>query len=109
MVGRKGDTEKPIIYSNFRLPFEGFSYRTNQQGFFSFQVPTGKKGLSVVFSDSFRKEYADVTKVFHGEEGQTLFSKIVLKPKPSPKPFNSSQHLKVQLGKVKTTRDSPRW
>ena len=99
MVGRKGDTEKPIIYSNLRLPFEGFSYRTNQQGFFSFQVPTGKKRLSVVFSDSFRKEYADVTKVFHVEEGQTLFSKIVLKPKPSPKPFNSSQHLKVQLGK----------
>ncbi|XP_067046091.1 cartilage intermediate layer protein 2-like isoform X3 [Acropora muricata] len=99
VVGRKGDTEKPIIYSNLRLPFEGFSYRTNQQGFFSFQVPTGKKRLSVVFSDSFRKEYADVTKVFHVEEGKTLFSKIVLKPKPSPKPFNSSQQFKVQLGK----------
>mgnify|MGYP000550840156 FL=1 len=98
VVGRKGDIEKPIMYSNVRLPFEGFSYRTNQQGFFSFQVPAGKKRLSVVFSDSFRKEYADVTKVFHVEEGKTLFSKIVLKPKPSPKPFNSSQQFKVQLG-----------
>ena len=99
VVGRKGETEKPIIYGKLKLPFEGFSYRTNRQGSFSFQVPTGKRRLSVIFSDSFRKEYLDVTKVFHVEEGQTLFSKIVLKPKPSPKPFNASRQFKVQLGK----------
>ena len=101
VVGRKGDVENPIIYSNVRLPFEGFSYRTNRQGFFSFQVPTGKRRLSVVFGDSFRKEYLDVTKVFHVEEGQTIFSKIILKPKSPPKLFNSSKPLIVHLGKSK--------
>ena len=101
-MGRKGDIEKPIIYSNIRLPFEGFSYRTNRQGVFSFQVPHGKRRLSVVFGDSFRKEYLDVTKVFHVEEGQTFFSKIVLKPKPPPKQFNSSKPLTVQLGQNDT-------
>lgn len=101
VVGRKGDIEKPIMYSKIRLPFEGFSYRTNRQGAFSFQVPNGKRRLSVIFSDSFRKEFSDVTKVFHVEEGQNIFSKIVLKPKPALKPFNSSRPLRVHLGESK--------
>ena len=54
VVGRKGRTEKPIIqsnlrlpfiYRNLRLPFEGFQNRTNHRGFFSFQVPNGKKKI----------------------------------------------------------------
>lgn len=54
----------------------------------------------MIFSD-FRKEYSDVTKVFHVEEGQTIFSKIILKPKSPPKRFNSSKPLIVHLGETK--------
>ena len=94
--GRKKQTEKPIAYSDFT--FKGFSYRTDDNGFFSFEVPTGTKRVSVVFRDTYDEEYADLTKVFHVEDGQTLFSKIILKPKPIPQSFNSSEPYKVQLG-----------
>ena len=96
LVGRKGQTEKPIAYSEFA--FKGSSYWTDDSGFFSFEVPTGTKRVSVVFRDTYDEEYADLTKVFHVEDGQTLFSKIILKPKPIPQSFNSSELYKVQLG-----------
>ena len=57
-----------------------------------------KQRLSVMFKDSYVAQYADLTKVFRIEKGQTLFSKVVLKPKPAPRPFNSSEDFKVQLG-----------
>ena len=96
LVGRKGQTEKPIAYSDFA--FKGSSYWTDGDGFFSFEVPTGTKRVSVVFRDTYDQEYADLTKVFHVEDGQTSFSKIILKPKPIPRSFNSSELYKVQLG-----------
>ena len=99
LVGQKGQTEKPIAYSDFT--FKGFSYRTDDNGFFSFEVPTGAKRVSVVFKDTYDEEFADLTKVFHVEDGQTLFSKIILKPKPIPQSFNSSEPYKVQLGESK--------
>ena len=99
LVGRKGQTEKPIAYSDFT--FKGFSYRTDGNGFFSFEMPTGTKRVSVVFRDTYDEEFADLTKVFHVEDGQTLFAKIILKPKPIPQSFNSSEPYKVQLGESK--------
>lgn len=102
VVGRKGQTEKPITYSD--LTFENFKYRTKGDGSFSFEVLTGKKRLSVVFKDTYHNEYADLTKVFHIENGKTLFSKIVLRPKPEPRLFNSSEPFKVQLGQGKNDK-----
>lgn len=96
VVGRNGMTEKPIAYCV--LKFESFSYRADRNGFFSFEVYDGKQRLSVMFKDSFLAQYADLTKVFRIEKGQTLFSKVVLKPKPAPRLFNSSEDFKVQLG-----------
>ena len=52
----------------------------------------------MVFKDTYDREYADFTKVFRVIKGQTMFSKIILKAKPVPKPFNSSEDFKVQLG-----------
>lgn len=96
LVGRKGQTEKPISYGEFAV--KGSSYWTDDSGFFSFEVPAGTKRVSVVFRDTYDEEYADLTKVFHVEDEQTSFSKIILKPKPIPQSFNSSEPYKVQLG-----------
>ena len=48
--------------------------------------------------DTFGEEYADFTKVFRIVQGQSLFSKIVLRVKPAPTPFNSSEPFKVPMG-----------
>ena len=96
VVGLKGGIQKPIAYCD--IEFEGNSYSADKNGFFSFEAPKDKQRLSVVFKDSYDYEYADFTKVFRIVKGQTLFSKIILKTKPAPKPFNSSEDFKVQLG-----------
>ena len=96
VVGLKGATEKPLPYC--QLTFEGKTYNADRSGFFNFEVPKGKERLSVVFKDDYDNEYADLTKVFRIREGQRLFSKIVLRPKPVAKPFNSSEPFKVLLG-----------
>lgn len=96
VIGLKGATEKPLPYC--QLTFEGKTYNADRSGFFNFEVPKGKERLSVVFKDDYDNEYADLTKVFRIREGQRLFSKIVLRPKPVAKPFNSSEPFKVLLG-----------
>lgn len=96
VIGLKGATEKPLPYC--QLTFEGKTYNADRSGFFNFEVPKGKERLSVVFKDDYDNEYADLTKVFRIREGQRLFSKIVLRPKPVAKPFNSSEPFKVPLG-----------
>ena len=96
VIGLKGATEKPLPYC--QLTFEGKTYNADRSGFFNFEVPKGKERLSVVFKDDYDNEYADLTKVFRIKEGQRLFSKIVLRPKPVAKPFNSSEPFKVLLG-----------
>ena len=96
VVGLKGATEKPLPYC--QLTFEGKTYNADRSGFFNFEVPKAKERLSVVFKDDYDNEYADLTKVFRIKEGQRLFSKIVLRPKPVAKPFNSSEPFKVLLG-----------
>ena len=96
VVGLNGAIEKPIAYCD--IEFEGNFYSADDNGFFTFEAPKDKQRLSVVFKDSYDEEYADFTKVFHIVKGQTLFSKIILKTKPVPKPFNSSEDFKVQLG-----------
>ena len=96
VVGLKGATEKPIAYCD--IEFEDNFYSTDENGFFTFEAPKDKQRLSVVFKDTYDREYADFTKVFRIIKGETLFSKIILKAKPVPKPFNSSEDFKVQLG-----------
>ena len=96
VIGLKGATEKPLPYC--QLTFEGKTYNADRSGFFNFEVPKGKERLSVVFKDDYDNEYADLTKVFRIREGQRLSSKIVLRPKPVAKPFNSSEPFKVPLG-----------
>ena len=96
VVGLKGATEKPLPYC--QLTFEGKTYNADRSGFFNFEVPKGKERLSVVFKDGYDNQYADLTKVFRIKEGQRLFSKIVLRPKPVAKPFNSSETFNVLLG-----------
>ena len=96
VVGLKGATEKPLPYC--QLNFEGKTYNTDRSGFFNFEVPKGKERLSVVFKDDYDNKYADLTKVFRIKEGQRLFSKVVLRPKPVAKPFNSSEPFKALLG-----------
>ena len=96
VVGLKGATEKPIAYCE--IEFEGYSYSADDNGFFTFEAPKDKQRLSVVIKDTYDEEYADLTKVFRIVKGQTLFSKIILKSKPVPKPFNSSEDFKVLLG-----------
>ena len=95
VVGLKGATEKPIAYCG--IEFERKSYNADKNGFFIVDAPKDKQRLSVVFKDVYRK-FADFTKVFRVIKGQTMFSKIILKAKPVPKPFNSSEDFKVQLG-----------
>ena len=48
--------------------------------------------------------FAKNIQIFHIEEGQTLFSKIALKPKPPQKPFNSSKQFTVQIGKSENNK-----
>ena len=96
VVGLKGAAEKPVVYCD--IEFEGNFYSADENGFFTFEAPKDKKRLSVVFKDTYDREYADLIKVFRIIKGETLFSKIILKAKPVPKPFNSSEDFKVQLG-----------
>lgn len=96
VVGIKGAVEKPIMYCQFKIQDD--YYYADKKGVFKFEVPDDKQRLSVVFKDTFDKEYADFTKVFRIVQGQSLFSKIVLRVKPAPKPFNSSEPFKVPVG-----------
>ena len=96
VVGVKGAVEKPIAYCDIIIGEK--TYSTDDNGFFALKVPDDKQRLPVVFKDTWDEEYADFTKVFRIEKGQASFSKIVLKVKPAPKPFNSSEPFKVPLG-----------
>lgn len=96
VVGIKGTVEKPITYCEIKI---GDNYHNaDDKGVFKIEVPDDKQRLSVVFKDIYDEEYADFTKVFRTVQGQSLFSKIVLRVKPEPKPFNSSEPFKVPLG-----------
>lgn len=96
VVGIKGAVEKPIMYCEIKIGDEYHS--ADEKGVFKIEVPDDKQRLSVVFKDTYDKEYVDFTKVFRIVQGQSLFSKIVLRVKPDPKPFNSSEPFKVPLG-----------
>ena len=62
------------------------------------EVPDDRVRIIAVFMDTFDNKFADFTKVFRVKKGQTLYSKIVLRLKPTPKPFNSSEPFDVPLG-----------
>lgn len=96
VVGLKGAVETPIAYCEIKAG-DDYHY-SDGKGAFKFEVPDDKQRLSVVFKDSYLYEYADFTKVFRIVKGQALFSKVVLRVKPVPKPFNSSEPFKVPLG-----------
>jgi len=96
VVGMKGAVEKPIKYCEFKIGDK--YYNADREGVFQFEVPEDKQRLTAVFVDNFYREYADFTKVFRIVQGQSLFSKIVLRAKPTPKPFNSSEPYKVPVG-----------
>lgn len=96
VVGIKGAVEKPIMYCEIKIGDD--YYNADEKGAFKFEVPEDKQRLSAVFTDTFDGEYADFTKVFRIVQGQSLFSKIVLRVKPAPTPFNSSEPLKVPMG-----------
>jgi len=96
VVGIKGVVEKPITYCEISIGDN--YYYADDKGVFQFEVPEDKQRLSAVFKDVFDEEYADFTKVFRIVQGQSLFSKIVLRVKPIPQPFNSSVPFKVPIG-----------
>ncbi len=96
VVGLKGAVEKPIAYCEIKVGND--YYYSGGKGAFKLKVPDDKQRLAVVFKDSFDLEYADFTKVFRIVKGQSLFSKIVMRVKPAPKPFNSFEPFKVPLG-----------
>ena len=96
VVGIKGGVENPVAYCEMKVG--GQFYNADDNGLFTVEVPDDKQRLSAVFKDTYDYEYEDFTKVFRIKKGQTLFSKIVLRPKPAPKPFNSSEPFEVQLG-----------
>lgn len=96
VVGIKGAVEKPITYCEIKIGDN--YYNADDKGVFQFEVPEDKQRLSAVFVDTYYLEYADFTKVFRIVQGQSLFSKIVLRVKPTPKPFNSSEPFKVPIG-----------
>lgn len=96
VVGIKGEVEKPITYCEIKIG--DYYYNADDKGAFKIEVPDDKQRLSVVFKDTYDEEYADLTKVFRIVQGQALFSKIVLRVKPAPKPFNSSEPFKVPFG-----------
>lgn len=96
VVGIKGAVEKPIMYCEIKIGDD--YYNADEKGAFRFEVPEDKQRLSAVFMDTFDEEYADFTKVFRIVQGQSLFSKIVLRVKPAQTPFNSSEPFKVPMG-----------
>lgn len=96
VVGIKGAVENPIMYCEIKIGDD--HYNADEKGAFEFEVPQDKQRLTAVFMDTFGEEYADFTKVFRIVQGQSLFSKIVLRVKPALTPFNSSEPLKVPMG-----------
>ena len=96
VVGIKGAVENPIMYCEIKIGDD--YYNADEKGAFKFEVPEDKQRLTAVFMDTFEGEYADFTKVFRIVQGQSLFSKIVLRAKPAPTPFNSSEPFKVPMG-----------
>ena len=73
-------------------------YTADDKGLFSMEVPDDRARIIASFMDTFDNKFADFTKVFRVKKGQTLYSKIVLRLKPTPKPFNSSEPFDVPLG-----------
>lgn len=96
VVGIKGAVENPVMYCEIKIGDD--YYNADEKGAFEFEVPEDKQRLTAVFRDTFGEEYADFTKVFRIVQGQSLFSKIVLRVKPALTPFNSSEPFKVPMG-----------
>ena len=96
VVGLDGRVEKPVAYCEVKIG--GDFYNADDKGLFSMEVSDDRVRIIAVFMDTFDNKFADFTKVFRVKKGQTLYSKIVLRLKPSPKPFNSSEPFDVPLG-----------
>lgn len=96
VVGLDGRVEKPVSYCEVKIG--GDFYNADDKGLFSMEVSDDRVRIIAVFMDTFDEKFADFTKVFRVKKGQTLYSKIVLRLKPSPKPFNSSEPFDVPLG-----------
>ena len=96
VVGLDGRVEKPVAYCEVKTGRD--FYTTDDKGLFSMEVSDDRVRIIAVFMDTFDNKFADFTKVFRVKKGQTLYSKIVLRLKPSPKPFNSSEPFDVPLG-----------
>ena len=96
VVGLDGRVEKPVAYCEVKTGRD--FYTTDDKGLFSMEVSDDRVRIIAVFMDTFDNKFADFTKVFRVKKGQTLYSKIVLRLKPTPKPFNSSEPFDVPLG-----------
>ncbi|XP_022798209.1 cartilage intermediate layer protein 1-like isoform X1 [Stylophora pistillata] len=93
-----GKEEKPVQFAQIEYDGERKTNADFRSGSFSFEVRDGRKRLAVTFKDTFLKEFEDLTKVFHLQEGQSVITKVVLVTKQRPVVFDTSQDLSVPLG-----------
>ena len=93
-----GKEERPVKFAQIEYDGEVKANADFRSGSFSFDVRDGRKRLAVTFKDTFSKEFEDLTKVFHLQEGQIVITKIILATKRRPVIFEASQDLSVPLG-----------
>ena len=93
-----GKEERPVKFAQIEYDGEVKANADFRGGSFSFDVRDGRKRLAVTFKDTFSKEFEDLTKVFHLQEGQSVITKIILATKQRPVIFDASQDLSVPLG-----------
>ena len=93
-----GKDERPVKFAQIEYDGEVKANADFRSGSFSFDVRDGRKRLAVTFKDTFLKEFKDLTKVFHLQEGHSVITKIVLATKQRPVIFDASQDLNVPLG-----------
>ena len=93
-----GKEERPVKFAQIEYDGEVKANADFRGGSFSFDVRDGRKRLAVTFKDTFSKEFEDLTKVFHLQEGQSVITKIILAIKQRPVIFDASQDLSVPLG-----------
>ena len=93
-----GKEERPVKFAQIEYDGEVKANADFRGDSFSFDVRDGRKLLAVTFKDTFSKEFEDLTKVFHLQEGQSVITKIILATKQRPVIFEASQDLSVPLG-----------
>ncbi|XP_002738542.1 cartilage intermediate layer protein 1-like [Saccoglossus kowalevskii] len=89
------DTREPIKYGKIYLGSE-FLRQTSRSGEFEFEVPAGRKRLTITIRDIY-DEYADATKVFTISQESQIYRVILLQRLAPTVSFNSSESFTVPL------------